>query len=393
MDARMVVFFVVATSVWVAAHLYVSRSLLGRGQLSERARRRGAWTVAALCVTSIVTMFLGRIAGDGDWLMPVRWVGFTYMGLFTLTFFLVLARDAMMLTVRLGRRAAGPKPAGPADPERRRFLANATNAGVLGMSGAIGGYGLYGALREPELVRVDVPIENLPAAFEGFRIAQLSDIHIGPTIKGDFLRSLVERVNALDADLVAVTGDLVDGKVEQLREHVAPLADLRGKDGVYFVTGNHEYYWGPEEWVAELRRLGLTVLHNEHRSVERDGARLAVAGCTDFKAERHLASHASDPGKALRGAEDADVKLLLAHQPKSIHAAAEAGFDLQISGHTHGGQFFPITLFVGFAHPFVEGLGRLARTWIYVNRGTGYWGPPLRTNRSGEITELRLHRA
>jgi predicted MPP superfamily phosphohydrolase len=201
----------------------------------------------------------------------------------------------------------------------------------------------------------------------------------------------VDRVNLLQADAVAITGDLLDGPVSELRPHVAPLAGLRSRHGSFFVTGNHEYYAGAAPWIAEVKRLGIRVLHNEHVVIERDGARLVLAGVPDFNAHRFDATQASDPAAAMQGApSDAAARVLLAHQPRSAAAAEQAGFDLQISGHTHGGQFFPWIFFVRFQQPFTAGLHRLGRLWVYVSRGTGYWGPPKRIAAPSEITRLRL---
>jgi predicted MPP superfamily phosphohydrolase len=201
---------------------------------------------------------------------------------------------------------------------------------------------------------------------------------------------VVDRVNDLSPDLIAVTGDLIDGTVEHLRHQVAPLGELRAPDGAFFVTGNHEYYWDAEAWCAEVARLGLTVLNNAHTVVRRGSASVVVAGVTDYTSARHLESHVSDPQKAIDGAPEAHLKLLLAHQPKTIVAAERAGFDLQVSGHTHGGQYFPWNLFVGLAHPFTVGLHPYRSTLIYVSPGTGYWGPPTRAGVPSEITLLRL---
>lgn len=198
-------------------------------------------------------------------------------------------------------------------------------------------------------------------------------------------------MNALDADLIAVTGDLVDGSVQQLAAHTAPLAGLTAKHGAYFVTGNHEYYSGEDAWTTEIRRLGIKVLKNEHVVLEHRGARLVLAGVTDYSAHHYDAAQRSDPAAALRGAPtDAGAKILLAHQPSSAMAAARAGYDVQISGHTHGGQFWPWNLFIGFFQPFSSGLHRQEKLWIYVSRGTGYWGPPNRFGVPSEITRIRL---
>ena len=195
---------------------------------------------------------------------------------------------------------------------------------------------------------------------------------------------------------MAITGDLVDGKVSELAAHVAPLADLRSRHGTFFVTGNHEYYSGANAWIDELRRLGLTVLLNEHVVIARaDGAGqagtpLVLAGVTDFNAGHFDPAHRSNPAAALRGAPPGAVRVLLAHQPRSAAAAAEAGFDLQLSGHTHGGQFFPWNFFVRFQQPFTAGLRKWENLWVYTSRGTGYWGPPKRFGAPSEITHLRL---
>ncbi len=383
---RMLIFLLVTSAVWGAAHFYVGSRLIRPLPLSPTAKR-WAW-VALWLLFSIgpLTMVSGRALGTTRIFSALRWVSFTYMGFFVVLFFAMLLRDAVGLVVAWMRL-------GPSDPERRLFLTNAVHSGVVGLSGFWAGFGLYEARRLATVVEVDVPIDDLPDELVGYQIAQASDIHVGPTIKGSYLQAVVDRINELGADMVAITGDLVDGYVRDLKHEVAALASLKATDGVFFVTGNHEYYWDAPEWVAELRRLGLTVLMNEHRVIERGGSRLLVAGCTDYSAGRMIPGHASDPARARAGAPECNASVLLAHQPGSSTKAAEAKYDLQLSGHTHGGQFFPITLFVGFAHAFVAGLNRLERTWVYVNRGTGYWGPPLRAGVPSEITLLKLVRA
>jgi predicted MPP superfamily phosphohydrolase len=241
------------------------------------------------------------------------------------------------------------------------------------------------------VVSVQVPIAGLPQALQGFTIAQISDIHVGPTIKAPYLQAIVDKVNQLEADMVAVTGDLVDGSVRDLAPHVAPLAGLRSRHGTFFVTGNHEYYSGAHAWIAELQRLGIRVLLNEHTVLQHGNAPLVLAGVADYTAHLFDPAHRSDPQAAMAGAPaDATVRVLLAHQPRSAEAAERAGFDLQLSGHTHGGQFFPWNLFVPLQQPFTAGLHRLRRLWVYTSRGTGYWGPPKRFGAPSEITRLTL---
>lgn len=251
--------------------------------------------------------------------------------------------------------------------------------------------GFINARRRAVIKNVDIPIAGLPAQLRGFSIAQISDIHVGTTIKNGYVSKIVDAVNALDADMIAVTGDLVDGSVQRLSSHTQPLSRLRARHGTFFVTGNHEYYSGANAWIAEMRRLGFCVLLNEHVVLEHDGEAVVIAGVTDYSAHHFDPAQRSDPAGAIAGAPArAGVKVLLAHQPRSAFAAAKAGFDVQLSGHTHGGQFFPWNLLVKLIEPFAAGLHRLDDLWVYVSRGTGYWGPPKRFGAPSEITCLRL---
>ncbi|CAM3385061.1 metallophosphoesterase [Polaromonas hydrogenivorans] len=318
----------------------------------------------------------------------LSWAGLLCMGLFSSLMVLTLLRDAAS-AVLWGVHFLAPD--GLALAEWRGASAQAVP--LLGGLATL--LGFWNARRTAAVVRVDVPIQDLPAAWHGFTVAQISDIHVGPTIRQHYLRRIVERVNTLGADVVAITGDLVDGRVSELAAHVAPLADLRSRHGTFFVTGNHEYYSGAQAWIDELRRLGLTVLLNEHvviaQAAAGDAGRpLVLAGVTDFSAGHFDPAQRSDPAAALLGAPADAVRVLLAHQPRSAAAAAEAGFDLQLSGHTHGGQFYPWTWFVRLQQPFTAGLHQWGTLWVYTSRGTGYWGPPKRFGAPSEITCVRL---
>lgn len=305
----------------------------------------------------------------------LTWTGMLFMGLFSTLLVLTVARDLLLGILALAGVPGGSDATGAAVP----LLALATTA-----------VGFFNARRTARVKRVSIPLQGLPPALHGFRIVQISDIHVGPTIKAGYLEKIVDRVNALDADVVAITGDLVDGSVPELREHVAPLARLRARDGVFFVTGNHEYYSGVHVWVAELQRLGIRVLHNEHVVLRRGEATLVLAGVTDFTAHHFDEAHRSDPAAALRGAPAQATRVLLAHQPRTAPEAAAAGFHLQLSGHTHGGQFLPWTFFVPLQQPYTAGLHQLGGLKVYVSRGTGYWGPPKRLGAPSEISDLRL---
>jgi predicted MPP superfamily phosphohydrolase len=250
---------------------------------------------------------------------------------------------------------------------------------------------MFNVWRGPQVKKVDIPLKNLPAEFDGFTIAQISDLHIGMVIKHDYVQNVVNITNNLKPDLVALTGDFVDGSVSDLADDAAPLSSLRARDGVFFVTGNHEYYSGVHSWVALLKKIGLRVLLNEHELIRRGNAAIILAGITDYTAERMVASHASDATQALDGSPQGLVRILLAHQPLSYLQASGAGFDLQLSGHTHGGQYFPYNFLVRFFQPYHSGLNNYKDLKIYINRGTGYWGPPFRT-RASEITLITLRR-
>jgi predicted MPP superfamily phosphohydrolase len=323
----------------------------------------------------------------------LTWLGLLAMGLLSTLVVLTLLREMVLLgSIALGM--LWPRAVEMASITTSTALA-VPSAGLL-----ITLLGFWNARRSAMVVRVDVPITNLPPVLQGFTMAQISDIHVGPTIKSAYLQRIVDQVNGLQADLVAITGDLVDGSVQELASHVAPLASLTSTHGTFFVTGNHEYYSGAHSWIDALQALGIKVLMNEHvvihhnnDSQDPERATVVVAGVADFSAHLFDESHRSNPVAALIDAPPLTLfKLLLAHQPRSAPAAAAAGFDLQLSGHTHGGQFWPWMYFVKFQQPFTAGLHKLESLWVYTSRGTGYWGPPKRFGAPSEITLLRLVR-
>ena len=365
-------------------HLYVGWRLVP-------ALPDGAWPFAALLLFSALLMPMALIARrvrTQPWSDRFAWAGALAMGLFSSLFVLTLLRDALLLVLTIVTLAV---PQALAVSGALADARGATAAAVPLLGAAITLWGFVNARRTAAVVSVDVPIADLPEALHGFTIAQISDIHVGPTIKRDYLHRIVESVNRLGVDMVAVTGDLVDGSVGELGAHVAPLAQLSSTHGTFFVTGNHEYYAGAVCWVAELRRIGLNVLMNEHVVLQHAGGSVLIAGVTDFSAHHFDPAQRSDPHAALAGAPvDTTTRVLLAHQPRSAEAAEQAGFQLQLSGHTHGGQFLPWNLFVRFQQPFTAGLHKLRTLWVYTSRGTGYWGPPKRFGAPSEITRLRL---
>ncbi len=398
-SGELILFLLISSSLIAVIYGYVGWKFVTHSRLNALWRRVVWSATIVLFLLNPVGFISGLLFGRSSFPEVLSWISYIGLGFMSLAAALLLVWDLVRLSAFLATRlhkAFHPprfvKETSVESVNRREFLLQSVNIGLIGAAALLGAHGFYEARRRPRIVRVDVPVRGLPQSLAGFHIAQITDIHMGPTIKHDYLEAIVESVNSLHADLIALTGDLADGTVEHLQYHVSPLRELRANSGVFFVTGNHEYYSGALEWMQEVGRLGLTVLTNEHRLIRRGGGRLLLAGVPDYSARSILPSHISDPLTAIEGAPDADVRVLLAHQPRSIFTAAKAGFDLQISGHTHGGQYFPGNLLVALVQPYIAGLHLYKKTWIYVSRGTGYWGPPLRLGAPSEITSIRLVR-
>jgi len=252
------------------------------------------------------------------------------------------------------------------------------------------GVGVARGLGVPAVKHVRVTLPGLPQQFDGFTIAQLTDLHLGPMRSGEWLAQVVAKTNAQKPDLVAITGDLVDGSVAELGADVAPLRSLKAPEGVFFVTGNHEYFNDLQGWMKHLPGLGLRVLHNQHVTIQRGGAAFDLAGVDDPTGRRFAVGHGTDVPQALRGHDPARPVVLLAHQPNVIDDAARHGVKLVLSGHTHGGQLWPFVYLVGLSQPYLGGLHDHAGTQIYVSHGTGFWGPPMRLGTTAEITLVTL---
>jgi predicted MPP superfamily phosphohydrolase len=336
----------------------------------------GIFALAALVPLTFLAMrFLPRPINA-----PLAWIVYTWLGFALYLFLLAVVTD-------LGRVFAALVGALPEDPERRVLLARAV-AGAIGViSGLVGVGGIVNVARGFRVRRVLVPLARLPRATSGYSIVQLTDLHVGPTLGRDFVESVVRETNRLAADLVVITGDLVDGTVEQLRTLVEPLKDLRARDGVYFVTGNHEYYSGADAWIDHLRTLGIRVLRNERVCI-RDA--FDLAGVDDASAHRMLPHHGQDVSKALAGRDESRAVVLLAHQPKALKEAVRWNVDLQLSGHVHGGQMIPFNWIARLDQPVIAGLRLVQSTWVYVSSGTGYWGPPMRVGSGAELTRIEL---
>jgi len=369
--------FVTALSCVAAAHYYVLRGFVLAPALGEPWRTLGSVLVPLAFIGMFVALALERVLAP-PWLRIVAWPFALWIGLFWFGLVALIFTD---VAFSLMGAASG---ASPLELARGRALAAAALVALAS------GLGLRGALRVPRVKRVELELAGWPLALDGFRIAQISDIHIGPILGRVFAARLVERVNALAADLIAVTGDLVDGAVDKVGGEVEPFAALHARHGVFFVPGNHDFYSGLHGWADRVRALGMRVLRNERIAV---GGRSGfdLAGVDDHRGDWRLGS-SEDLDAALAGRDPQRPLVLLAHDPTTFLKASAAGVDLQLSGHTHGGQIWPFGMLVRLSTPFVAGHFTRGASQLYVSRGSGFWGPPMRLFAPSEISEIVIRR-
>lgn len=370
---RMVLMLSVMATLFVSLHWYLGRRLIVAGGVPANLAPL-AWAALWIFFGSIFAGFIGGRVLPRSLARIGQWLGFVWMGAFGLLLTATALSDLILWGLSFGF-----------DVQPYWYVHRAI--AVVAVVVPALGWGFY-VSRRPVTKKVTVKVKGLDPALAGFRIAQISDVHIGQTLDRAFAQAVTEQVNALNADAVVVTGDLIDGSVEELREHVAPLGQLRGKHGVFYVTGNHEYYSGGSAWEDEGRRLGWTVLHNEHRVVA-DG-KLVIGGVTDVEGARFSEHDAPDVARAFAGAPLEVPRVLLAHQPRFAGRAAKENVALMLSGHTHGGQIFPFMAFVKLQQPVIGGFAVIEGVPTYTSNGTGYWGPPFRIGPRGEVTELTL---
>jgi predicted MPP superfamily phosphohydrolase len=403
----------------VLLHGYIWWRMVRSTTVPGRTRRRLTLLTVVLATLPAAALALRRTLPP-DVSAPLDWVAYLWLATAFYLFVTLLVLEPVRLLGRLvlRRRSAAveepveevvpsgapapppleePEDAGPppsAELPRRLFLARglAVTAGAVAV-GTVG-TGAYLANAAPVVERVPVTLRGLDPALDGFRIVTFSDGHLSSTYGARRFERLVEIVNAQQPDVVAIVGDLVDGSVDELREDVAPLADLVSDQGVYFVTGNHEYFVDTTSWLRHLSTLGVDVLRNERVSLTRGTASFDLAGIDDrTAASSGLPGHGADLDAALDGRDDSTPVVLLAHQPVMLDRAVAAGVDLQLSGHTHGGQLWPFDYVIRLDQPAVDGLSRHGDTQLYVTRGAGYWGPPVRIGARPEVTVIELRSA
>ena len=386
--SRLFVFIAIILAIVIGIHYYLWMRLVRDSHLPPPWRAIATFALVLLAAAMPLAMLLGRKLPNAG--RVTAWPAFIWMGVMFLLLVALVGADVVRLVIGFARRASGAS----VDPSRRLATARLAATAALSLSGGLAAVALRAARGPIAIRRVDVALARLPRVHDGLRVVQVSDIHVGSTIGGAFVADVVRRANALGPDLVAITGDVVDGTVADLAEAVAPLGELRARHGVYFVTGNHEYFSGAAAWMTELGRLGIRVLRNERDSIGTGVDAFDLAGVDDRSAERYGGlPHDEALARALGGRDPTREVVLLAHQPASFAGAARHGVGLQLSGHTHGGQIWPFGFIVRLSQPFLAGLHRQGASQIYVSRGTGYWGPPMRLGAPAEITELILRRA
>jgi uncharacterized protein len=392
-------FFVILSAVFGLIHVYLWRRLVKDTTQSGRTRNVLTVVLLALMTLLVATLILPSVFGSTElgWL---TWPGYLWFGLAAYLFLTLLVLEPVRFTLYrwAGRRPRPVTEGPPADPlaederttlNRRLFLARAGAVAAGAASVGLVGVGASNVLGPPKVLRVPVRLRRLDTAFNGFRIAVVSDIHLGPLAGRAHTERIVRMINETESDLVAIVGVLVDDTVEELAAAAEPLQDLESREGTFFVTGNHEYFVeDPPSWLRELERLGVRPLRNENTAIRRGNAAFDLAGVNDVAGEER--SDPPDFDRALSGVSSSRPTILLAHQPILVDEAASRGVDLQLSGHTHGGQAWPFHYIVRLAQPSLAGLSTVDTTQLYVTRGAGFWGPPVRIGAAPDITVLSL---
>lgn len=385
---QMIMFLIVATLILLSVHYYLYLRMVRDTGVPLHLR----WIPILVLGVAVLSMPLIMILARGLSPQTAKWVTlgpYYWMAIFFLLFTFLLAGDALRL-VWWGLEKVGALPEPWSSPSvslwTHRIVAGLSLVGAVGLT-------VYGAVHQalgPDSVRHEVRLKGVHPDLEGFRIVQLSDLHIGPTLGREWLQKVVQQANAERPDVIVITGDLVDGTPEQLGPELAPLAELSAPFGIFFVTGNHEYYSGAPEWIEFLTARGIRVLRNQHVVLQSGSGQLCLAGVNDLQGASMFPEEGSSPAKAIDGCPTGVPTILLAHDPRSVTEAAKAHVDLVLSGHTHGGQFWPWTWMVLLQQANREGFYRHGETQLYVTPGTGYWGPPVRLGTTGEITRFEI---
>jgi uncharacterized protein len=389
-------FIVVLSAVLALMNVYLWKRLVKDTIGPGRTRRILTGVLISLALLLVATLVVPRFAGvsKSGWYL---WPGYLWFGLTVYLFLTLLVLEPVRVTLRRWVKRQPNEATVPAENKppvapvlnRRIFIARASAVAAGAASVSLVGIGAATALGPPDLLQVPVRLRRLDPALRGFRIAVVSDIHLGPLAGRAHTARIVDTINAAEPDLVAIVGDLVDGTVEELGAAAEPLRDLSAPEGTFFVTGNHEYFVeDTASWMTELERLGVQPLRNENTAIRRGAAAFDLAGVDDIAGEQR--AEPPDFDRALTGVDASRPTILLAHQPVLVSEAAARGVDLQLSGHTHGGQIWPFHYVVRMVQPSLAGLSTVDGTQLYVTRGAGFWGPPVRVGAPPDITVVTL---
>jgi hypothetical protein len=375
---QIIIFLSLFSLILGMLHFYLYQRSVYYLQLDVFSRNILAYVFGSLMIVTLFAIPLSRVL-PRFFVLLISWIVYPWMGLGLMLVTGFFFADLLWIALNL------LAPISPSSEFQKNF-----GLAVFIISGSSSAYALWNGLHSIKTKFVNISLKKLPAALDGLRIVQITDLHIGPILRGEWLQKVVNRVNILNADIIAITGDLVDGSVAELGSHVAPLSALKAKHGIFFVTGNHEYYSGVEEWCDYLQNMNIKLLRNSHVSLNIAGSAIDVAGVDDWSSRHFSGGH--NLAQALAKRDQTKPIILLAHQPISMHEAAKNDVDLQLSGHTHGGQIWPFNYLVYLQQPVSRGLFQdpNSKLQVYVSSGTGFWGPPMRLGTFSEITCITL---
>ena len=383
-----IIFFFLVIVIITLIHYYLWLRLVKNTNFNAGAKNIGTYFFIILSISFPLIVAFSRLSSFKTFL-PLLWVCYLWLGIMFLLFSALLFFDVIKLFLFITSKFFITSK-NPICLERREFISRAIGLTVSAFALKASYSGVKNYFAEPIVVTKNISLTNLPSLFKGFKIVQISDLHIGQLMTGNAVKEIVYQVNSLNPDIIAITGDLVDGSTAKLLKEVTYLKNLKAKRGVFFVTGNHEYYSGVSDWIPEIEKMGIEVLSNKSVKIEKGDDYFYLVGVNDHKAKKFGKKHAADFDKAFLNLEDDKKKILLAHRPIAVKEAFKYGVDLVLSGHTHGGQIWPFQYLVYLKHPYLKGLYQYKSTKLYVNQGTGCWGPPMRLGSFNEITEITL---
>ena len=383
-----IIFFSTVTIIVLSIHYYLWLRLIRDTGLSGLYKNIGTYSLIAFTLSFPIALLADRIL-PLKYSFPLLWLSYLWLGVMMLLFFLLFSIDMIKIVIYIFQKLvmAGEE---IANPERREFVSGLIASAATTIVLISSGIGVKNYYSNAVVKKINVSLKGLPEAFKGFKIVQISDLHLGQMMTKKTLEQIVDQVNSLKPDLIAITGDLADGSTAKLLNEANPLKNLKAEKGIYFVTGNHEYYSGVKNWTLAIDKMGIKVLNNENIKIRREDDYFYLAGVTDHEGKNFGREHASDFKKTLSGLENGKKKILLAHQPIAVQKASEYEADLVLAGHTHGGQIWPFNYFVYLQQPYLKGFYDYNGTKLYVNQGTGCWGPPVRLGSKNEITQIIL---